>query len=236
MRARRACSTVAVRTTAPSGRPPGPRRLRPAPAGPSRQRVRDPRAFGLAARQDLAAGVEAAAGGDAGGVRGLAGEDDRIARATPAGRTTGPGCTGVGVPSGRPPPRPSPRSGPGTSPRPGPRCSTRGPGRASPPGRTGRVRAQAQQQGQDLAAYGRVQGGHRLVGDDEFGLQDERARDDDALALAAGELVRVAEEEALRGTQPGPGEGLGDRLAARPPRTRGSAGPRPPRRTPCAAG
>ena len=32
----------------------------------------------------------------------------------------------------------------------------------------------------------------RLVGDDELRLQDERARDADALALAARELVRVA--------------------------------------------
>ena len=35
---------------------------------------------------------------------------------------------------------------------------------------------------------------HRLVGDDELRLQDERARDPDPLALAAAELVRVAVE------------------------------------------
>ena len=33
---------------------------------------------------------------------------------------------------------------------------------------------------------------HRLVGDDQLRLERDRARDADALALAAGELVRVA--------------------------------------------
>lgn len=71
--------------------------------------------------------------------------------------------------------------------------------------------AQPQEQGQDLAAHRGVQGGHRLVGDDEFGLQDERARDDDTLALAAGQLVRVAQEEAFRRAKSRPGEGFRDR-------------------------
>ncbi len=35
----------------------------------------------------------------------------------------------------------------------------------------------------------------RLVGDDELRVEDEGARDDDALPLAAGQLVRVAEGE-----------------------------------------
>ena len=95
---------------------------------------------------------------------------------------------------------------------------------------------QPQQQREDLAAYRGVQRGHRLVGDDQFGLQDQRAGDDDALALAAGQLVRVAQEEALGRPQPGPRQRLGDRLALVARRTRGCAGPRPPRRTPCAAG
>ena len=37
-----------------------------------------------------------------------------------------------------------------------------------------------------------VERGHRLVADDELGAHRQRARDADALALAAGELVRVA--------------------------------------------
>ena len=37
-----------------------------------------------------------------------------------------------------------------------------------------------------------VERGDRLVGDDQLGLDRERAGDADALALAAGELVRVA--------------------------------------------
>ena len=37
-----------------------------------------------------------------------------------------------------------------------------------------------------------VEGGDRLVGDDQLRLHGERPGDADALALAAGELVRVA--------------------------------------------
>ena len=37
-----------------------------------------------------------------------------------------------------------------------------------------------------------VERGDRLVGDEQLGLQGQRAGDADALALAAGELVRVA--------------------------------------------
>ena len=95
--------------------------------------------------------------------------------------------------------------------------------------------AQPQQQGEDLAAYGRVERGDRLVGDDEFGLQHEGARDDHALALAAGQLVRVAQEEALRWAEPGTGKGVGDRRLL-VGGCRGCAGPRPRRRRPCAAG
>ena len=47
------------------------------------------------------------------------------------------------------------------------------------------------QQVQDLRLHGHVQGGGRLVGQDEPGVEHERHRDDDALLLAAGELVRI---------------------------------------------
>ena len=48
------------------------------------------------------------------------------------------------------------------------------------------------EQVQDLRLDRDVERRHRLVADDEVGLEDERAGDADALALAAGELVRVA--------------------------------------------
>ena len=51
---------------------------------------------------------------------------------------------------------------------------------------------QVLQQVQDLGLDGNVQGGNRLVADDELRAQDERASDADALTLTAGELVRVA--------------------------------------------
>ncbi len=44
----------------------------------------------------------------------------------------------------------------------------------------------------DLALNRHVERRHRLVADDERRLHRERTRDADALALAAGELVRVA--------------------------------------------
>ena len=61
--------------------------------------------------------------------------------------------------------------------------------------------------------------GDRLVGDEHLRLEDQRAGDDDALALAAGQLVRVAQEVALRRAQAGPGQRLGDQLPARRPAT-----------------
>ena len=54
------------------------------------------------------------------------------------------------------------------------------------------LRLQPAQQVDDLHLDGHVEGGGRLVEDDELRLQDHRAGDGDALALAAGELVRVA--------------------------------------------
>src|SRR5581483_1991656 len=49
---------------------------------------------------------------------------------------------------------------------------------------------QVLQQVEDLRLHGDVERGHRLVADDQLRVDRERARDADALALAAGELVR----------------------------------------------
>ena len=51
---------------------------------------------------------------------------------------------------------------------------------------------QVLEQVDDLRLDRDVQRRHRLVGHDQLGPQRERAGDADALALAAGELVRVA--------------------------------------------
>ena len=66
---------------------------------------------------------------------------------------------------------------------------------------------------QDLPAHRGVQVGHGLVRDDEVGLQRERARDDDALALPARQFVRVAQEEPLGRAQPRVGQRLRDLIA-----------------------
>ena len=52
------------------------------------------------------------------------------------------------------------------------------------------IALQVAQQVEDLGLDRDVQGGDGLVGDDQLGLQRDRAGDADALALAAGELVR----------------------------------------------
>src|SRR5690606_29683951 len=54
------------------------------------------------------------------------------------------------------------------------------------------VALQVHQQVDDLGLYRHVQRRYRLVADDQRGLQGQRAGDHDALALAAGELVRIA--------------------------------------------
>ena len=54
-------------------------------------------------------------------------------------------------------------------------------------------RLQLEQQVDDLGLDRDVEGGDQLVGDQALGLDRERAGDADALALAARELVRVAE-------------------------------------------
>ncbi len=55
----------------------------------------------------------------------------------------------------------------------------------------------AQQFDEFRLAYG-VEGGGRLVGDDQGGTAGERLREDNALALAAAQLVRVGGENAAR--------------------------------------
>ena len=57
---------------------------------------------------------------------------------------------------------------------------------------------QVGEQAQDLRLHEHVEGGHRLVEHDDLGLQRERTRDRDALALAARQLVRVAADEGAR--------------------------------------
>ena len=71
---------------------------------------------------------------------------------------------------------------------------------------------QVAQQVEDLRADRDVERGDRLVADDELRLDRQRARDRDALALAAGKLVRVAAREArLEPDQP---QQVGDAFAA----------------------
>ena len=65
---------------------------------------------------------------------------------------------------------------------------------------------------EDLRLDRDVEGGRRLVGDDQIGLVQQRDRDRDALAHAAGELVRV-------GAQPLVGRGDAD-AGERVPRAR----------------
>src|SRR5439155_24953724 len=55
--------------------------------------------------------------------------------------------------------------------------------------------AQREEQVEQADADGYVDHRHRLVGDDHARVDTERARDRDALALSAGELVRVLDKE-----------------------------------------
>jgi len=48
------------------------------------------------------------------------------------------------------------------------------------------------QEEKNLRTDGDIEGGDGFVGDDELGLENQGARDADALALAAGEFVRIA--------------------------------------------
>ena len=72
------------------------------------------------------------------------------------------------------------------------------------------VADQAEQQGQDLAPDRGVQAGHRLVGHQHARLQGQRPGDHHPLALAAGQLVGVGEEEPPRRAQAAAGQGLLD--------------------------
>ena len=56
------------------------------------------------------------------------------------------------------------------------------------------ARLQALQQLEDLRLHGDVERGGRLVGDEEIGAVGERHGDHDALALAAGQLMRIGAE------------------------------------------
>ena len=95
------------------------------------------------------------------------------------------------------------RCAPGTSPPPGRRCSRPGRGRGSRRAWSGPVRRAARAAAPGSRRAPTRRGRHRLVGHDELGLEHQRAGDHHALALATGELVRVAEEEPLGRSQPG---------------------------------
>ena len=63
------------------------------------------------------------------------------------------------------------------------------------------------QQREDLRLHGDVERGGRLVGDQQIGLVGERHGDHHALALAAGELVRIARKPRRRDRECRPGSG-----------------------------
>jgi hypothetical protein len=69
------------------------------------------------------------------------------------------------------------------------------------------------QEVEHLRLHRNVERRHRLVGDDEIGLDRQRPGDADALALSAGEFMREAAR--IFGRQPDQGQQFGDALAAR---------------------
>ena len=77
------------------------------------------------------------------------------------------------------------------------------------------IALQVADQGENLLLRGDVERGGRLVRDQKFRLQHQRHRDHDALALAAGEAVRVGSEDALDLRQPYLLHHVEDALAAR---------------------
>ena len=82
--------------------------------------------------------------------------------------------------------------------------------------------AQVEHQAQELGPDRHVEHRHGLVGDDELRVHDQRPGDHDALALAAGELVRVAAGEVGGGAEAGRLERRDHlRLALGPATTRG---------------
>ena len=76
-----------------------------------------------------------------------------------------------------------------------------------------RSRLEIVEQVQDLRLDRDVERADRFVADDEVGVERERAGDADALALAAGEFVRVARRRRL-GSRPTRREQAGDHLVA----------------------
>ena len=62
------------------------------------------------------------------------------------------------------------------------------------------------QEFEDLRLQHNVERGRRFVGDQELGLERAGDRDDDALALAARQFVRIAGEREFFGRQPDPVE------------------------------
>ena len=76
---------------------------------------------------------------------------------------------------------------------------------------------QLDQEIQDLGPHADIERAHRLVADEERWAQRQRSRDDDTLALAATELMRIA--RCMFGPQPDLGEqrchALGERPSAR---------------------
>ena len=82
----------------------------------------------------------------------------------------------------------------------------------------------SREQLQDLRLHGHVERRGRLVGDEEVGLVGERHGDHHALALPAGELVRIGAEPALRLAD-------ADLAAAAPARASRAAAPLMPRCT-----
>ena len=84
---------------------------------------------------------------------------------------------------------------------------------------------QLAEQVEDLGLHGDVEGGRRLVGDDQVGVAGHRSGDEDALRHAAGDLVRVGAECPCGIGDADPGEQrqrllLGLRLATCPRATR----------------
>ena len=76
---------------------------------------------------------------------------------------------------------------------------------------------EAAQQFEDAGLGGDVEGGGRLVGDQQLWAHGDGRGDDDALALAARQLVRIAVAREEVGGQAGAGQGpvgLGEGLAA----------------------
>ena len=59
------------------------------------------------------------------------------------------------------------------------------------------IALQVADQGQDLLLRGDVERRGRLVGDQQFRFEHQRHRDHDALALAAGQTVRIGSEDTL---------------------------------------